>query len=90
DVNQDEHLDIILAGNLHSVETRTPRLDAGTGLVMLSDSQGNFDPLPTAESGFYVPGDVRKLAWLRSSSGYILLVANNNGALQLFRLTAAQ
>ncbi|WKN44632.1 VCBS repeat-containing protein [Tunicatimonas pelagia] len=85
DVNQDKHLDIILAGNLHSVETRTPRLDAGTGLVMLGDGQGSFDPLSPAESGFYVPGDVRKLAWLRSSSGYILVVANNNGSLQLFR-----
>jgi len=88
DVNQDEHLDIILAGNLHSVETRTPRLDAGTGLVMLGNSRGDFDPLPSSKSGLYVPGDVRKLAWLRSSSGYVLLVANNDGPMQLFRLTA--
>jgi len=90
DVNQDGHLDIILAGNLHSVETRTPRLDASVGLVMLGDGKGNFDPLTSAESGFYAPGDVRKLAWLRAASGYMLLVANNNGPLQLFQLTVTQ
>ncbi|MEM9830204.1 MAG: VCBS repeat-containing protein [Bacteroidota bacterium] len=89
DVNQDDHLDIILAGNLYSVETRTPRLDAGNGLVMLGDGQGNFNPLTAAESGFYAPDDMRKLAWLRTFSGYILIVANNNSPLQLFRLSTA-
>ena len=88
DVNQDQHLDMIVAGNLYNTETRTPRLDAGTGLVLLGDGHGNFTPTSALESGFYVSGDVRKLAWVRSPKGGMLVVANNNRPLQLFRLTA--
>ena len=90
DVNLDGHLDAIVAGNLYNTETRTPRLDASVGLVLLGDSQGNFKPLTPRESGFYASGDVRKIAKLRSTKGDLLLVANNNGPLQLFRFTAPQ
>ncbi|MEM9674607.1 MAG: hypothetical protein AAF992_18585, partial [Bacteroidota bacterium] len=88
DVNQDGYLDAVVAGNLYKTETRTPRLDASVGLVMLGDGQGNFKPLTPRESGFYASGDVRKIAKLRSPKGDLILVSNNNGPLQLFRLAA--
>ena len=87
DINQDQHLDIVLAGNLYSVETHTPRLDASVGLVLLGNGQGSFTPLSPDESGFYAPGDARKLAKLSSPEGELVVVANNNGHLQLFHIT---
>jgi enediyne biosynthesis protein E4 len=83
DFDQDGKLDILLAGNLYVSEVETQRADAGCGLLLKGDGQGNFAPLSVPESGLFVPGDVKALAWLDGPG--LLLVANNDGPLQVFR-----
>lgn len=88
DVNKDGNQDLVVAGNMYHAEVETPRYDAGNGLVMLGDGKGNFNPLNVLESGFFAPKDVKDLALIRLGANKELgiLVANNNGGMQLFRL----
>ena len=85
DYNQDQHLDIVLAGNLYGAEIETARNDAGVGLVLLGDGQGKFQSLTPGESGFFVPADVKDMEIIRGRQGEQILVGSNNDALQIFR-----
>lgn len=85
DVDEDGHLDVLLAGNMFQSEVETARNDAGAGLLLKGDGRGNFLPIPAYESGFFAPGDVKCLAKLKSVNGKeLFLVGNNNGVLQIF------
>jgi len=86
DYNQDQHLDILLAGNLYGAEIETARNDAGVGLVLLGDGSGEFTPLTPAESGFFVPSDVKSMEVVRSNQGTQILVGINDKPLEIFRL----
>ena len=87
DVNKDKHLDIIVAGNMYGSEVETARNDAGLGLVLTGDGEGNFTPLSLAESGLLAPGNVKSMIGLRRSDGSVLvLVGNNDDRLQAFAL----
>lgn len=91
DFNGDGHMDLLIAGNMHNAEVETPRYDAGYGLVLLGDGAGNFQPQPIRQSGLYAPGNVKDMALLRApNGGKLLLVANNNGAPQAFRMGSVQ
>ncbi len=86
DVNNDGHLDLITAGNMFDTEVETPRYDAGTGLVMLGDGKGNFDPMKPAESGFFARGNVKDVKLIKQAGNdFMIVVTNNNGALQFFK-----
>lgn len=88
DVNGDGLKDVILAGNFWVAEVETIRYDAGTGLILLSKGNGEFEVMPSYESGFYAARDVRNTAVIRTADGSkLVLVANNNDYLQVFRLT---
>jgi hypothetical protein len=87
DINKDGHEDLILVGNLYGTEVETIRYDSGTGYVMLSDRQGNFNPIPNTESGFFSSGDTRNMSVIRlANKEQYLLVSNNNGELDVYRL----
>ena len=83
DFNGDGHLDVLLAGNDYGTEFRTPRADAGHGLVLLGDGTGQFSPLSIAESGIYLPGEVRDLELIKGAGGNMILVGVNDGLLEV-------
>ena len=86
DYNKDGYQDLIIAGNFYVSEVETGRADAGIGLCMTGDGKGNFVPVPVTKSGFSAREDVRDLKILKAADGSVLiLVANNNGKLQVFR-----
>ena len=86
DVNQDEHLDVLVVGNSYSSDVATGRYDAFTGAVMLGDGQGSFDIKTGAESGFWVNTDARCIATLRlANQDDIILVGSNSGYLKIFK-----
>ena len=82
DINKDGNLDAILVGNLYGAEVETVRYDAGTGLCLIGDGTGNFSALTIRESGFFAPHDARHVAVTNNN----IIVANNNQALQLFKI----
>ncbi len=78
DVDGDGNLDILGAGNLYASEIETPRNDAGTGVLMLGDGKGAFDPVAIKESGFYTPDDVKDMSIIKVGSVEKVIVASNN------------
>jgi hypothetical protein len=87
DFDRDGNLDILAAGNMYNVEVVTPRFDGGVGILLTGDGRGSFEALPAWESGFFAPGDVKSLSLLTQGSNQekLILVGNNNGALQVFK-----
>ncbi|MFT7160636.1 MAG: hypothetical protein ACI9GZ_001812 [Bacteroidia bacterium] len=65
DFDKDGFEDIVLAGNLYNSEIETPRNDAGIGLFLKGDGNGNFNPVKNYVSGLNISGDVKKLKSIR-------------------------
>ncbi len=85
DVNKDGNMDIVTVGNHYGVEVETTRYDAGYGNVLLGDGNNNFKFLPATKSGFYVPSDSRNMLSVEQGNTTLIIVANNNDELTLFR-----
>ncbi len=86
DVNGDEVLDLVLAGNLYSSEVETTRNDASEGIVLIGQGDGTFREMPITASGFYAGGDVKDVEILRKGKHKLILVSNNNDKMQAFKL----
>ncbi len=85
DYNEDHHLDLLLVGNSYATEVRTGQYDALNGLLMQGDGNGNFSPVSSPESGFWVGGDAKALAELITGEGRSLWLATQNaGKLKVF------
>lgn len=86
DVDDDGHLDLLVAGNLYDAEPNTPRADASNGLWLRGDSQGHFMTIPPTKSGFLAPLNVSGLALINTAIGKAVLVANTGDSLQAFAI----
>jgi len=86
DVDADGNLDITLVGNIFRTEPEMPRLDAGNGVWLEGDGEGNFQAISPHESGFLAPHDAKDLKLIKTKEGYALMVANNLDKIQLFRI----
>tara|TARA_B100000780_G_scaffold236550_1_gene177379 strand:+ start:27 stop:3329 length:3303 start_codon:yes stop_codon:yes gene_type:complete len=84
DYNEDGINDILLIGNMHHSEIETPRNDAGIGALFLGSDSGEYIFHPVNNSGFFTPGDAKKMVEIKTKEGIIILVANNNDILQSF------
>lgn len=84
DFNDDGIKDIIIAGNLYSSEVETTRNDASDGLVLIGEGNGEFKELDYARSGFSAGGDVKDVKILTRGKQKLILVTNNNSAMQAF------
>ena len=91
DFDGDGHEDIFLSQNFFATEPLTPRLDAGRGLWLRGDGQGDLAPVPGTESGILVYGEQRGCALGDyDQDGRIDLAVSQNGAeTKLFHNTGA-
>jgi len=87
DWNGDGHMDLLIAGNFFGVGPNRGRYDAGQGLLMLGDSKGNWTPLSPQESGISLRGEVRDLQPIMIEGKKKILVAQNNGPLQVLEMS---
>lgn len=85
DYDLDGKLDILIAGNMHGSEVETPRNDAGIGLFLKGDGNGQFEAIPSKESGFYAPMVVNDMETIIVNGQQLLLLANNNNFMQAFK-----
>ncbi|MEM6345921.1 MAG: VCBS repeat-containing protein [Bacteroidota bacterium] len=83
DLDQDGALDLVLAGNLYAAEVETPRNDASVGLWLKGDGKGGFISIPADQSGLFLQGDVKSLAWLQLQDKASLIAALNDDSLQI-------
>lgn len=85
-INSSGGRDILAVGNRFGTEVETTRYDAGCGLVMYRTNDGEIVTVPGLP--FFAPGDAKCLAEIKlgkeGKTG--ILVGNNNGKVQLFRL----
>jgi len=81
DFNNDQKLDLLIAGNMFAVEPETPRNDGGVGMLLLGDGQGAFDPLSLKKSGFYLPQDIKNLATCKVGDRTLIIATANDGPL---------
>ncbi len=86
DFDGDDKLDALAVGNLFVSEIETPRNDAGTGVLLIGDGQGNFDVVNSAVSRFFARGDAKKMILLKTTGTRKIIVANNNDKLQSFTI----
>lgn len=86
DFNKDDHLDLIVSGNLYASEVETPRADAGIGLYLQGDSTGTFQPISSFKSGFFNPGDVKDLQSIIISGSKYIISTKNNDYIQFIKL----
>ncbi|MBI3133330.1 MAG: VCBS repeat-containing protein [Bacteroidetes bacterium] len=88
DINKDGKPDILAVGNRFGTEVETTRYDAGCGLTLLQNQDGTFQSAHHSSSGFFTPGDAKCMAEIKlGSDGKTgVLVGNNNGNVQLFRI----
>ncbi len=88
DLNNDTHLDIILAGNKYGMEVETGRFDAGIGTYLAGSGDGQFTHIKNIETGFWADKDVRDIALLKGPANSLrIVVANNNDKIQIFDKT---
>ncbi len=86
DFDEDSHMDILLTGNFFSENVNIGRNDAGNGLLLKGDGNGNFFPVHMKESGFFTPGDAKSMVTVynHAAKTFLVLVANNANMLQVF------
>lgn len=84
DYNDDGIMDLLLAGNNYGVRAEVGRDAAGRGVVLLGTEEGGLSFRRAGHSGFFTPGDVRKLAAVRIQDSALIVVATNDDALRSF------
>ncbi len=92
DLDGDGHEDLFVAQNFFEAQPETPRYDAGRGLLLLGDGQGQFRAMPGQESGIKIYGEQRGAALCDfDGDGRVdLAVAQNNAETCLLHNTAAK
>ena len=88
DLNQDGLEDLILAGNIYETEVETPRLDALSGTVLLSNGNGSYEVMPHTRSGLYLRGNVKSLLRYQEAGELFILVGRNDDRPLLYRLSS--
>lgn len=86
DVDQDGNEDLILAGNLYAMEAETIRNDAGIGILLKGDGEGNFSSIPSMESGLYLDGDIRDIGVMKVSEKMLIICVKNNDYIQMIKV----
>jgi hypothetical protein len=84
DFDGDGKKDILLAGNKFDVEVETTPADAGVGLFLKGEADGNFTSTKPNESGFFVPFNVKDIKAIKTKTGMSVLVSSNNDPLRVF------
>ncbi len=86
DYDNDQNLDIIIAGNLLGAEVETPRNDASNGLFLKGDGHGGFEPVTSNQSGLFAPGDVKDMATIIVQGAQYIIVGKNNDRIQFIKV----
>ncbi len=84
DFDGDGNVDLLLAGNTFWIRSQWGRDDAGQGLLLRGDGAFGFRPVWSKDSGFFAPGEVRRMLPVSTPAGPLIIVANNDDAVTVF------
>jgi len=87
DLNGDQQVDLLLAGNRFEAEVETTRADSSPGVLLLNDRNNSWKAIAIAESGFFVPYNVKTLQKIKlgKEQAIGILVGVNDGELRLYQ-----
>ncbi|MFS4468626.1 VCBS repeat-containing protein [Maribacter sp. 2210JD10-5] len=87
DINGDENLDLIMAGNNFEFKPQFSRLDANYGNVLLGDGNLGFEWQNYTDSGFFIRNEVKQIELFKDKNGKAFLVtAINNDYPKIYEL----
>ena len=86
DINKDGKADLVLAGNDYAVRPSYGRYDASYGWCLLADTSHSYKSVMPVKSGLKITGDARKIVPIDIAGKHYLIVAVNNGSLQVFQI----
>jgi len=89
DHNQDGLVDILAGGNFYEVNIQRGRYDASYG-ILLQNNGDSFEHIPNRFSGIKLTGQVRDIKSIIFSGQEFILVAKNNGSIQVIQLDQAE
>jgi hypothetical protein len=85
DVNQDNRVDILAAGNFFDLLPQFCRIDASYGHVALNIGRGVFNIVKPESTGLYIQGQARQILPIRTQQGPSFLVVQNNERPRIYR-----
>lgn len=85
DFNNDNHLDLLLAGNFYDARPDLGRYSASQGTLLLGDGAGNFQPIPDFQVG-RIGGAVRDLMIIKTKHGNILVAGRNHEKMDVWNI----
>lgn len=86
DYDSDGKKDLLIGGNFYPFRVQSGPLDASIGLVLKSDTAGQFRPLTYAQTGLLIGGDVRNLIQLKGKNSELIIVARNNESVEVLEM----
>jgi hypothetical protein len=86
DINMDGKMDLVLVGNNYAVRPSYGRYDASYGWCLQGEQDHTYKTLMPVESGLKILGDARRILPIDVSRKHYIVVAVNNGDLQIFQL----
>jgi hypothetical protein len=89
DYDQNGTVDMLVTGNLYSSEIETPRNDASLGCLLSGDGKGNFEFVPSLQSGLFLRADTKDIELIQIGDQPYILFGNNDGALELLKVNGA-
>tara|TARA_R110002050_G_scaffold177889_1_gene311085 strand:- start:43273 stop:46566 length:3294 start_codon:yes stop_codon:yes gene_type:complete len=84
DFNSDGIMDILAAGNFSGFTPSLGKQDVSYGNLLLGNNQGSWKYIEPYESGFSVKGMARDIKGIKLKNKQLLLVANNDAAIEMF------
>jgi len=87
DLNHDGFEDFVISGNIYETEVETPRLDAISGLVLISNGKDGYTPATMKKTGLYLKGNVKSTEYIKFNDKTLLVAGFNNDKLRTFELT---
>ncbi len=87
DFNKDGFQDCLVGGNIFETEVETPRLDAISGLILISNGLDGYRPVTNQNSGLYPLGNLKSFELLSFKKEKLLVLGFNNDNLKVRILT---
>lgn len=86
DFNRDGNSDVLLAGNDLGMLPELGRMDAGTGLLLFGDGNGNFMPQSPLQSGIKITGQAVNMQIIKMQGENYVVISKNKLPVQLLLL----
>jgi len=87
DINSDGYEDLLCIGNIYETEVETPRLDGGSGLVLLSDGRDNYNTGQCPTYCFGSSGNIKDIELMNIVDQKFVLTFQNNGPHYAYKIT---